>query len=290
MKALKNKHFSINTAKQVLEIGASFLKEFKQAFFGYDRVYDDGTCFRLSTNTELLNYLYEHKNMITAPIPHELIDKDKFTFIVPDQVEIIKPAFLEFKKKFKVNGVVNFIEKKLGYYDQFWFNSYDDFSNSANTYINNMESIQKFHLLFKDKASDLIRKADQDRFKLDPGTLSNLKGLVTKELSLLTDLEGKDLAKIRSVSDNFVPIRFSKREKECIAFILLGLTSSEIASHLRLSVRTVEYYIDNVKNKIGCTRKLEIATYAIQSKLSSFYKHEFEEIMQAYLLSKRQCV
>lgn len=51
---------------------------------------------------------------------------------------------------------------------------------------------------------------------------------------------------------------FTKREAECMVFLLKGKTISKVAEALKLSPRTVEYYVKNMKNKIGCRTKFEL--------------------------------
>lgn len=50
----------------------------------------------------------------------------------------------------------------------------------------------------------------------------------------------------------------SKREKECILYLLQGKTAKETALALDLSYRTIEYYFENIKKKLGCSNKREI--------------------------------
>jgi DNA-binding CsgD family transcriptional regulator len=51
---------------------------------------------------------------------------------------------------------------------------------------------------------------------------------------------------------------FTKREAECVVWLLKGKKFSEIATILNLSSRTVEYYMKNIKAKVGCRTKLEL--------------------------------
>lgn len=50
----------------------------------------------------------------------------------------------------------------------------------------------------------------------------------------------------------------SKREKECLVLFKQGYTYQSIGVHLGLSVRTVEHYIDSVKNKLGLETRSEL--------------------------------
>lgn len=53
-------------------------------------------------------------------------------------------------------------------------------------------------------------------------------------------------------------IYFTKREAECMVLLLKGKTIDGVAKLLQLSPRTVEYYVKNMKAKIGCRTKFEL--------------------------------
>lgn len=55
-------------------------------------------------------------------------------------------------------------------------------------------------------------------------------------------------------SDNNT-LKFTPRELECVFYFTHGFTGSYIASRMKLSKRTVEYYLDNIKQKVGCINK-----------------------------------
>lgn len=50
----------------------------------------------------------------------------------------------------------------------------------------------------------------------------------------------------------------SERERECLRHFLQGNTSKETAAKIFLSYRTVEYYFENIKDKLGCSNKREL--------------------------------
>lgn len=65
------------------------------------------------------------------------------------------------------------------------------------------------------------------------------------------------------LEDNHILEHLTNREAECLFFLLRGKTSKSIATLLNLSVRTVEYYIENIKNKMRCNGKEELIEKAI---------------------------
>jgi DNA-binding CsgD family transcriptional regulator len=63
---------------------------------------------------------------------------------------------------------------------------------------------------------------------------------------------------------------FSKKELQCIRYLCRSFSIKLIANEMCLSPRTVEGYLDNIKNKLGVNSKHEIVTHCIKHKLLSF--------------------
>ncbi|EKE01973.1 MAG: LuxR family transcriptional regulator [uncultured bacterium] len=60
------------------------------------------------------------------------------------------------------------------------------------------------------------------------------------------------------LGEQYGTIYFTKREAECMVLLLKGKTINGVATILKLSPRTVEYYIKNMKTKVGCRTKFEL--------------------------------
>lgn len=56
----------------------------------------------------------------------------------------------------------------------------------------------------------------------------------------------------------------SKRELQCMFHVLRGKTNAQIANILNLTKRTIDFYMENIKNKFGCHRKSELIIKAIE--------------------------
>ncbi|MDP1836560.1 MAG: LuxR C-terminal-related transcriptional regulator [Chlamydiales bacterium] len=48
------------------------------------------------------------------------------------------------------------------------------------------------------------------------------------------------------------------RERQCLQCLLKGKTAKETATLLKLSFRTVEYYLENIKGKLDCSNKRDL--------------------------------
>lgn len=64
----------------------------------------------------------------------------------------------------------------------------------------------------------------------------------------------------------------SERERECVLHLIKGKTTAQIAEILNLSSRTVESYIENVKNKLGCTTKSMLIDKVLNFGIANFDK------------------
>lgn len=57
--------------------------------------------------------------------------------------------------------------------------------------------------------------------------------------------------------------KLTERECECLFLLIRGKTAKEIATLLTLSSRTIESYLENIKNKMNCRNKSEVLVKAI---------------------------
>lgn len=73
--------------------------------------------------------------------------------------------------------------------------------------------------------------------------------------------------KVYSLGAQYGRVYFTQREAECMVKFLKGKTLSKVAEELQLSPRTIEFYLKNMKVKLGCRTKFEL--------LEKVYKSDF---------------
>ena len=71
--------------------------------------------------------------------------------------------------------------------------------------------------------------------------------------------------KVYKLGGRFKNIHFSRREAECMVEFLRGKKVNMVAEILSLSPRTIEFYLKNMKNKLGCKTKYELINLVINS-------------------------
>lgn len=79
--------------------------------------------------------------------------------------------------------------------------------------------------------------------------------------------------------DNLYPLdnandpTLTKRQSDCLLYLVQGLSLKQIGKKLKLSPRTVEHYLDAVKFKLNCGSRAELISKAL--KLQCFQKTLF---------------
>lgn len=84
-------------------------------------------------------------------------------------------------------------------------------------------------------------------------------------------LYGKKVQQFEVSIDNvYRDLGLSKKQSEVFFFLLRSKSTKEIAHILELSPRTIESYIDNIKNKLGCNNKNQLVEKGIVSGYLGF--------------------
>ena len=63
----------------------------------------------------------------------------------------------------------------------------------------------------------------------------------------------------------------TRREFEVLKYVILGYSAKKIGNLLQISSRTVEGYVDKLKEKLGCSGRGEISFIAIKSGLINLF-------------------
>lgn len=102
---------------------------------------------------------------------------------------------------------------------------------------------------------------------------NHISGIIYHCLQLVSSDAEKILsftdAKHYNIIDQDNLFNLSKREFECLFFILRGKTAKQTAEIMNLSKRTVETYIENLKNKFACDSKADLLIKAVMNGYQS---------------------
>lgn len=118
-------------------------------------------------------------------------------------------------------------------------------------YLNNQSLLKSFSDYFKGELGSVL-------MEIESYLLPDLKGddfFTDEPIGNKVDVHGflQDL----KIDHNLTP-----REKECLKYLLKGKSAKETGAFLKLSPRTIEFYLENIKKKWGCTSKATLFTKA----------------------------
>lgn len=183
--------------------------------------------------------------------------------------EAILPAAIPQEKQFKQmdekfgyspDNLLALFRKEKGCVHKFLFNTNKKDVSLLPFYVNNLELLKLFCDHFLKEWTPYWDEVQKHIINIAP-----LIGPSFYDSPQLTDPEKDVLNKVSFMKkigalpkDFTLPRPFSKQEQTSLQWIYKGKTVKETALEMDLSPRTIESYLENVKNKLGCFTKSEV--------------------------------
>lgn len=146
-------------------------------------------------------------------------------------------------------------QKQKDFIEGFYF-ILPELNEGVDFLLKNLGTFQRFVYYFQSK-TNYLKKYDNyhDSIEFDiSGNYEATKNNTLEKSRLSNFLDSTPINNIPiEIQDQM--IFMTKREAECLDFLSRGKTSKEIGRDLNISPRTVEGYINNLKNKSGITSK-----------------------------------
>jgi DNA-binding CsgD family transcriptional regulator len=225
----------------------------------YSRLFAEGRYLGLSTNSawgeHIIKYGYqwrtsffqtELKNLSTSSFRRLLWPASKEDALIQDA------AFL------KIGSGITFARVKDDYIESYNFAAEINNFSVQLFYINNLSILEDFMVYFQSKISSFLDDIYTYPFAISP---TKINFAIYTDSFLQGNLINSPFQKPGLDSClNSLKI-LSAQELHCIFYMSQGKTAKEIARLMGLSPRTIEYYLDNIRRKTGCRRKVEIIKF-----------------------------
>ena len=156
-------------------------------------------------------------------------------------------------KNFRINQSLLLLEKTEEGVEGFGFASHLPTKTFESVCMNEIMLIKLFVKKFREEFHPHLCNMSEDL--VDIGSLIGHSFYEKTPLQQTPSLDRRLFLKHFNLADI---LELSKREKEVLYLISKGLLAIQIADQLKLSKRTVEHYIENIKNKLNCTSKSEL--------------------------------
>jgi len=168
----------------------------------------------------------------------------------------------EGKKVLKMDLGAILIKKNEGGVEFFGFCGDSQTSSLQSLYLNHPQLLTSFADHFKKELGLILTKMEEEA-----GFLIDLKGndFLCKQPICPDISSAKLLSYYRDLGLNGEVEKAEKlsfREKQCLKLLIQNKSAKETAVVLGLSRRTVEYYFENIKNKLACWTKQEVLQVA----------------------------
>lgn len=122
--------------------------------------------------------------------------------------------------------------------------------NIYDVYVNHLPLLRKFCRYFKQQLAPILKQMDED-----PIDLLTLKGKAFSEAKgspFVAHDTTRFIARLDAGS------LLSKQERRCLSLYLDAPRMTDVARQMKLSVRTVEFYLASIKGKLQCGDKVEL--------------------------------
>lgn len=242
---------------QINEISKPLFERYPLDYFDYARVFYDGSWIFFTSYAGISQYFFDSGFTF---LPHVQFKKAQ-CFHLLSSINHFSKYIADVKENFKIDHLLSYAEKYENYIDLYWFGANRERSGVIDFYLNNMDLLKNYALYFQDHAKDLIKKAEQEKIIIPKGLTEDYNGAFQR-IKTIQDQNDflQDFLTKRSPMFNVQgqPVTITRREMDCLRFLVQGFTAKMIARQLSLSQRTVESYFEKIKIKLNCNSRAQL--------------------------------
>jgi DNA-binding CsgD family transcriptional regulator len=259
---------SISFSPDVKNICTPLFAQYDINAFSYARLYPNKKLIYLSTDSNWLEFYYNNefhtaKTLLKSPV----LLQNEFTLwdAISDN-----PVVVNTKKYFNLIQGMTYIVKGCKHTDIFNFSSTNLNFNLYNWFINNIDIIRYFVLYFSEKSNSIIHILEKIN---QPAPVLN---------SVLTTEKNNQTLKREEFLNKITPSQFSIlyhgklsvlsfREYQCMCLLASGFTAKEAAKLINLSPRTIEFYLTNIKKKVGYRTTFDLIKIFYDNNIPNYF-------------------
>jgi DNA-binding CsgD family transcriptional regulator len=256
-----NREFNLSFCDKLQPFLDPLTQQFGIKTFGYRKFYPDGRSVGISSNHILANLTIEKFNNRIIPTYEKevglVLSGEKCHFF---RVGKPDPTNLFFTTMYEIDvwNTLSFYRQSGDCVEGFYFASTRDNEAIVEEYFNNTRVFEMFSFYFKDKFNSIVNPKDLEILKTD--TISHLTFAKKIPVDEPTAQDIRNFITSIPLQKFFLSVQgkeycLSIQEFRCLSLLSRGKTTKEIGLALGLSSRTVEGYIENIKNKINITSR-----------------------------------
>lgn len=245
-------HFSLTSSKDVGDICSPSLSSIGITYFNYIKIYhNDSSRELLTNNASWIDHFYKnslYKSAGAVDIEH-LLPKGYFLW---SELNSDDPVYAQGRDSFNIDNGASFVIKREDVTYLYIFASTKENDSINNFYTRNIDLFKRFMLYFNDRASSLISEASKNKIYLPEKQIISPEKIKRHQLAdsdreefyQKTDI---DRFYLLSESDD---LYLTKKQAQCVAYFIEGATAKQCAKAMNISHRTVEGYLNDIKEKV----------------------------------------
>lgn len=239
-------HPTLILKPKINEVSKNFMDTFGFNYFQYLRVHKDGSFGMLTNNTGLIEYFQQVDNepVVFSAFEEEHQNSHSYWFLWDESLPEF-PVQLA-REKFNIRNGLTLLRRSKHYYDMIAVALPKEHANPGSFYLNKLKAIEQFVRDFEIDNKDLIEVMDKN-----PIVLPKPYRDVNYENICITD--GKVVV-LGKQGQTYI----TAQELACLRLLTQGDSHKKIAHLLNISTRTVETYVQRIRQRTGYNSRLEL--------------------------------
>jgi len=253
--------YHIKYYNQISKVTKPLLDCFEIVCVDYLRTYKSGRFTYLSSRPECTEYYLSEQCYRYDPyLKHPDLYKTGFLWLENSRSINFQKFICNIGHKHNVYSPLMMIERGMDYIEMFCFSGKTDEAVRM-LHLKHSQLLKTFATYYKKELGFLLHETGEAGF-----SLIDLQGesfyTDCPDPAIKTDSIHAFLRALGKTAEVERASSLSSRERDCLRLLLRGNSAKDTATELNLSQRTVEFYLENVKNKLNCGGKRELFSVA----------------------------
>ncbi len=249
-----NLALALALSPDVDDIARPLQKQFGVTSLVYAKNYNDGSEIRLSNQPAWIEHYYNQGLYLNSGFeqhPKNIESGYAIWSHLTHHHSVLKAA-----REFNIDHGMTIIQKTSDGCEFYFIGTTPDKPQVTNVLLNNLEFLHRFTFYFKEQASLLLKKVNQNRIIVPEkfNKVFSLEQGLPHKSNTHNPKQMLNLKKIHLDSG----ISLSARELTCAKLLIKGMSARLIAESLSLSPRTIETNLMRLKEKLNCRSKTEL--------------------------------
>ena len=253
---------------EVQEICKPLFNLFNINFFSHARAFHNGYFTSLMTQPELTEYYVSQKFPIRFSQGQGIFLENGFYLGASLRDAASDKITNQLQENFNTAHFIYIIDKQKDYDDMYSIATRPENTYVINQYLNNLDVLKHFLCFYKEKSAALIKNATLIKYGDEYFPTSTQHG--NHSVINTNYFETMPLKKI-TLTGNLGEVLISQREFDCLKLIVKGYSFKEIGKNLNISPRTVETYVNNLKDKLGFDKKMQLMELAFSKNTAHLF-------------------